>query len=544
MRLWTPVDVTVITGGAMYRQSRPPRAETDAALADLVATGILLMDASGAAVMANPAWIELTGQRHGAWRGASWLSALPAELRPRRLDEILSECHAGSVYEDEWVIPGQPEAQVWHVVAKPDLDSDVLTRIVVSAVDVTAARANTADLTFQATHDALTGVYNRAQFALFVQHALDRRRRDGTSAAVLFLDVDELKTTNDAFGHDAGDRVLETIASRLCAAVRPGDVVARYGGDEFAILCEGLGDEDEAVVIADRIGAAMGEPYAGDGSCGVSIGVAVADGHLRVADLVREADRAMYDAKQGRPPPPRSDRPGSSTQLAIAAHELRTPVTAIVGSAVMLLERWKDDMPPAEVDAAVSMIVRQSTRLAGIVDDLLDLGRVSHQSGPIEPVDVAASVESALDVASAPESTSITIRGLAEPSRLQALGHEPSLVRAIVNLLTNAYRHGGPSVTVSLRRDGEQVEIDVEDDGPGVPPELVPTLFDLFTRGDLSKRGSEWRGTGLGLAVARHAAEAVGGHLRHTAVEPHGARFTLVLPSAAPNSTPGGAVAS
>jgi signal transduction histidine kinase len=65
-----------------------------------------------------------------------------------------------------------------------------------------------------------------------------------------------------------------------------------------------------------------------------------------------------------------------------------------------------------------------------------------------------------------------------------------------------------------------------------VPPELVPRLFDLFTRGDLSERGSEWTGSGLGLAVVRHAAEAVGGDLRYERVEPHGARFTLVLPAA------------
>jgi diguanylate cyclase (GGDEF)-like protein len=524
----------------MRRRGRAAGGAHDAQIADLLPIGVLLLDATGDALLANRAWVDLTGQREDTWCGLGWLRVLPEELRRRRLDEILAECERGSVYSAEWVIDiSGSSTRVWHVLAKPDLHGDALARVLVSAVDVTGERAHTAELAFWATHDALTGVYNRAQFAVFVQHALDRRRRDGTRVAVLFLDVDDLKATNDAYGHEAGDRVLQTIASRLCAAVRPGDVVARYGGDEFAILCEGLGDDREALTIAERVSTAVLEPYEGEGTCTVSVGAAAADGHLLVGDLVRDADRAMYQAKHGRLPSGRPDGLDASTQLAIAAHELRTPLTAIVGSA-STLERWRDDLAPGELDAAVSMIVRQSTRLAGIVDDLLDLGRVSHQTGPIEPVDVVAVVESAREAAPAPGSTSIAVRGLTEPSRLLALAHEPSLVRAVVNLLTNAYRHGGSAVVVTLRRDGEQVAIDVEDDGPGVPSELVTTLFDLFTRGDLSQRGDDWKGSGLGLAVARHAVEAVGGDLRYAPVEPHGARFTLVLPAAAPDQTDGG----
>jgi diguanylate cyclase (GGDEF)-like protein len=351
---------------------------TASAVADLLPIGVVVTGASGAAEFANQAWVELSDQHDEVWRGMGWLRVVEAKRRRQLLDEILADCNGGVTYAREWVVPGPGSGtRALHVLARPHLVSGSLTRIAIAVVDVSAQRAHLSDLTFRATHDELTGLYNRAQFNMFVQHALDRRLREPAhTAAVVFLDVDDLKATNDAFGHDAGDELLKAVATRLRGAVRPGDVVARYGGDEFAVLCESLRNDAEALVIAERVRTAVVAPYEGDGSCSASVGIAAADGHLRVADLVRDADRAMYHSKHVRSSAPRPEA-GAPSQLAMAAQELRAPLSEIA-RAVSVLGGWSDGPQPGPIDAAIEVIDRQSARVASIVDGLLDLARVTH----------------------------------------------------------------------------------------------------------------------------------------------------------------------
>jgi diguanylate cyclase (GGDEF)-like protein len=158
-----------------------------------------------------------------------------------------------------------------------------------------------AQLTYQATHDALTGVANRVAFIDRARLALARSERTGESVAVLFLDIDRFKFVNDSFGHDAGDRLLKDLAGRLEGVVRPGDTLARFGGDEFTLLCEGLTAESDAMGIADRVNEVLAKPFQldeGEVFVTCSIGVAVASGgHHRPEDLVTNADAAMYRAK-------------------------------------------------------------------------------------------------------------------------------------------------------------------------------------------------------------------------------------------------------
>ena len=157
----------------------------------------------------------------------------------------------------------------------------------------------------QAFRDALTGLANRVLFHDRVSHALDRLRgRSPFRSAVLFLDVDHFKLLNDRFGHSRGDEVLQVVAERVRAAIRPGDTAARLGGDEFAILLEEIDGPATAIVVADRLLQGLAEPIElGEGSprVGASIGIALSGsggaGEDSTDDLLRNADIAMYAAK-------------------------------------------------------------------------------------------------------------------------------------------------------------------------------------------------------------------------------------------------------
>jgi diguanylate cyclase (GGDEF)-like protein len=158
-----------------------------------------------------------------------------------------------------------------------------------------------AQLTHQATHDALTGLPNRTLFADRLTDALARAKRQSSALAVMFLDLDQFKLVNDGVDHAAGDAVLAETARRLLLTARAADTVARFGGDEFTVLAE-VGDEDEAIRLANRFRVALSAPiFVGerDFSIRVSIGVVVTRGEGDPASLVRDADAAMYRAKEG-----------------------------------------------------------------------------------------------------------------------------------------------------------------------------------------------------------------------------------------------------
>jgi diguanylate cyclase (GGDEF)-like protein len=154
-----------------------------------------------------------------------------------------------------------------------------------------------------ALHDPLTGLANRSLFHDRVEHALARlTRREGMMIALLFIDLDDFKAVNDTLGHAQGDRLLVLVAELLRTASRPGDTVARFGGDEFALLLEDLTSGDEALVVAERIVAATAAPFHLAGRqvmASVSIGVALRSaGGRTAADFLGEADAAMYAAKR------------------------------------------------------------------------------------------------------------------------------------------------------------------------------------------------------------------------------------------------------
>ncbi|HET8566130.1 MAG TPA: EAL domain-containing protein [Solirubrobacterales bacterium] len=161
-------------------------------------------------------------------------------------------------------------------------------------------------LRYRVLHDALTGLPNRLSFVDALGDALTKASISGSPVGILFLDLDHFKLINDSLGHHAGDALLRAVAPRLRSHLRPGDVVARFGGDEFGILIDRLADEGEAVTIADRVAAAFAQPFTIDGVdhfVSASIGVAVSRGGeerpVNAELLIRDADAAMYRAKEG-----------------------------------------------------------------------------------------------------------------------------------------------------------------------------------------------------------------------------------------------------
>ncbi len=184
------------------------------------------------------------------------------------------------------------------------LEDEHIHGIVLNSRDVSERKAFEEQLAHQAFHDPVTDLANRALFADRVAHALRSTVREGALIAVMFIDLDDFKTINDSLGHQAGDAILYDVARRLERAIRPADTVARFGGDEFAILLDGVSGSDEAAMIADRLLEELDAPTLIDGKQvypRASIGICMSDEDLLSQDaeeLIRNADLAMYMAKR------------------------------------------------------------------------------------------------------------------------------------------------------------------------------------------------------------------------------------------------------
>jgi diguanylate cyclase (GGDEF)-like protein/PAS domain S-box-containing protein len=153
----------------------------------------------------------------------------------------------------------------------------------------------------RAVHDPLTGLPNRVLFVDRLEHALARLGRHKSLAAILFLDLDHFKLVNDSLGHHIGDELLAALAPRLKHALRGSDTVARFGGDEFGVLLEDIASERDAIETAERIAASFARPFVLSGSehfVTTSIGIALAGGGEAADELIRDADAAMYRAKE------------------------------------------------------------------------------------------------------------------------------------------------------------------------------------------------------------------------------------------------------
>ncbi|MGA2448881.1 MAG: EAL domain-containing protein [Polyangiaceae bacterium] len=238
-----------------------------------------------------------------------WLSRVnPEDLGGLR--RTLDACLAGlrTPFRHEYRMIGREGEEIWVACRGAGIVNSEgrVVRMAGSQADITTSKRAEADLYRNATHDALTGLPNRVLFTDRLRQAIVRRRRaEDAHFAVLFLDIDHFKTINDSFGHLTGDQLLIQIAERLRGCTRDVDTVARFGGDEFAILVADTPTDDNATALADRIQAVLSGPFdVGDRRvfASASIGIAISSDPCFFADdFLRDADTAMYRAKaQGR----------------------------------------------------------------------------------------------------------------------------------------------------------------------------------------------------------------------------------------------------
>jgi diguanylate cyclase (GGDEF)-like protein len=220
--------------------------------------------------------------------GLAAVFTFPLRLGGRRLGAL-------DLYRDT---PGElndDDLQIAQILA------DVASGYLMNALTRQDASAKAAQLRHQNLHDPLTGLPNRTLFAELLDHAVDRARSSQQVAAVLFVDLDGFKFVNDTHGHHVGDELLMAVATRVSGLLRPEDTLSRQGGDEFVALCENLATAADAEVTAQRITAALAEPFDLPSTqvvVSASVGIAFSGpGQDLPATLLRDADFAMYQAK-------------------------------------------------------------------------------------------------------------------------------------------------------------------------------------------------------------------------------------------------------
>jgi diguanylate cyclase (GGDEF)-like protein/PAS domain S-box-containing protein len=257
-----------------------------ATVVDNATVGMALLDHAGIVTLTNPALIGLAGGDPTGRRLADLLTDGPGDHTPAGPGTIrqLVDCRGGTV-----------TVRVTTTDLPPD-SSGAAT--LVQLQDATAQVAAERLLHRRATTDGLTGLPNRDQFVTELEDAL---ARPGAAVGVLFIDLDRFKLVNDSHGHSAGDALLAEVARRMADAVRPDDLVARFGGDEFTVLCRGIRDTAVAERIVQRLRDALTTPVAvGETEVHVrlSVGLTLGGEHDTADDLLSRSDAAMYEAKR------------------------------------------------------------------------------------------------------------------------------------------------------------------------------------------------------------------------------------------------------
>lgn len=293
--------VTDITERKKAEEALAESEEKFRVIAENVEDLIVLLDTEGRRLYNSPSYSAILGH---ARSGEDSFAEVHPEDRERiqRIFEQTVKTGIGHRTQFRFLLK---DGSVRHIESQGSVIRDAagkVSKVVVVSRDITERKHAEAYIRHLAHHDGLTGLPNRVLLADRLGVAIVQAHRDQRRAGVLFIDLDRFKEVNDKLGHQAGDRLLQSVSERLSASVREGDTVARLGGDEFVVLLPNIRDHGDTQRVANKILGNVARPYTLDGQAFTvtpSIGIAVYpnDG-ATVEDLMRNADAAMYHAKQ------------------------------------------------------------------------------------------------------------------------------------------------------------------------------------------------------------------------------------------------------
>ena len=303
-------EIVAVVGGwrdvDAYRRARSALAASESLLQTAVrsaAVGMALTDLHGAFLLVNPALSRLLGYDE-AWLLAHEVGDV---VDPDVTSTVLVARqslidHDIEAYEDELPLRRVDGEQVWARVSAVMIrgENDEVLSILVQMADVTAEHQAQQQLSYQAFHDALTGLRNRAWILDVLAVDLAEARRNGTRVGVFFIDLDNFKLVNDSLGHAAGDEVLTAVAGRLESSLRPGDRVGRFGGDEFVVVVPHVHALRDIELVAERISDAIAQELTVQGHRIVptaSMGIALSSRSSTASSLLRDTDSALFRAK-------------------------------------------------------------------------------------------------------------------------------------------------------------------------------------------------------------------------------------------------------
>ncbi|MBV9292901.1 MAG: EAL domain-containing protein [Frankiales bacterium] len=291
--------------GAAFNEMADARMRSEARLASLVRHAsdlVFVVDSEGRVTYATPSVETLLGISLQDVIGSKFSARVHADDRDALISRIKRwrEHDLRTATRVDFRLGSDDKVRDVEARVQDLVDDPAVNGIVVTCHDITDRKRAESQLAHAAMHDALTGLPNRALVLDRLRHLMSRTGRSGISSAVLFLDLDRFKLVNDSSGHAIGDELLVQVGERLQAVTRPGDTLGRFGGDEFVIVCEALSSE-EAEMVAQRLLDAMQAPFRlSDQELYVtaSIGIAIAQVGDEPGDLLRDADAALYRAKE------------------------------------------------------------------------------------------------------------------------------------------------------------------------------------------------------------------------------------------------------